>query len=91
MSKVISMIEECLQEKARVRRTPPHPADMDATLADIERAKCLLDWEPRVSLEEGIRRTADWYIENRSWRGTSGSLPEEQLGVLKLLPHLRTV
>ena len=67
MSKVISMIEECLQEKARVRRTPPHPADMDATLADIERAKCLLDWEPRVSLEEGIRRTADWYIENRSW------------------------
>ena len=67
MSKVISMIEECLQRKARVRRTPPHPADMDATLADTERARRILDWEPRVSLEEGIRRTADWYIENRSW------------------------
>ena len=67
MSKVISMIEECLQRKARVRRTPPHPADMDATLADIERARHILDWEPWVSLEEGIRRTADWYIENRSW------------------------
>ena len=67
MSKVISMIEECLQRKARVCRMPPHPADMDATLADIERASRILDWEPRVSLEEGIRRTADWYIENRSW------------------------
>ena len=67
MSKVISMIEECLEKEARVRRTPPHPTDMDATSADIDRAKRLLDWEPQVSLEEGIRRTADWYIENRAW------------------------
>ena len=67
MSQVIAMIEECLDMKARVHRTAPHPADMDATLADIERARRILDWEPRVSLEEGIRRTADWYVENRSW------------------------
>ena len=67
MSQVIAMIEECLRMKARVRRTAPHPADMHATWANIECARRILDWEPRVSLEEGIRRTADWYIENRSW------------------------
>ena len=67
MSKVISMIEECLEKEALVHQTPPHPTDMDATWADIDRAKHLLGWKPQVSFEEGIRRTADWYIENRSW------------------------
>ena len=26
-----------------------------------------LDWEPSVTFEEGIRRTVDWYLENRAW------------------------
>jgi dTDP-glucose 4,6-dehydratase len=28
---------------------------------DIGRARRLLSWEPRVDLEEGLRRTVDWY------------------------------
>ena len=33
---------------------------------DIRRAKDLLNWEPRFSLEEGLRRTIEWYIgDNR--------------------------
>ena len=34
---------------------------------DCSRARTVLDWEPRYSLEEGIRRTAGWWVENRSW------------------------
>jgi len=34
---------------------------------DCSRARAVLDWEPRYSLEEGIRRTTGWWIENRSW------------------------
>jgi dTDP-glucose 4,6-dehydratase len=26
-----------------------------------------LGWEPEVSLEEGLRRTVEWYRDNRSW------------------------
>jgi nucleoside-diphosphate-sugar epimerase len=32
---------------------------------DCTQARQLLDWEPRVSLDEGIRRTLAWYRENR--------------------------
>jgi dTDP-glucose 4,6-dehydratase len=28
---------------------------------DITRARTLLDWEPRVDLDEGLRRTIDWF------------------------------
>jgi dTDP-glucose 4,6-dehydratase len=26
-----------------------------------------LNWEPQVSFEAGLRRTIDWYLENRKW------------------------
>jgi dTDP-glucose 4,6-dehydratase len=28
---------------------------------DISKARRVLDWEPRISLEEGLRRTRDWF------------------------------
>jgi len=31
---------------------------------DIRRAKDLLNWEPRFSLEEGLRRTIEWYMDD---------------------------
>jgi len=38
-----------------------------ATWADIEKARGLLGWEPKVSLEEGMERTVKWHMENREW------------------------
>jgi len=26
-----------------------------------------LGWEPRVDLDDGLRRTIRWYLENRAW------------------------
>ncbi len=34
------------------------------TWADITQARQALDWEPRVTLEEGLRATIDWQIEH---------------------------
>jgi GDP-L-fucose synthase len=33
---------------------------------DGSRARNLLGWSPRVGIEEGLRRTVDWYLENRA-------------------------
>ena len=34
--------------------------------ADISKARRILAFEPSVSLEEGLRRTVDWYRATRS-------------------------
>ncbi len=34
-------------------------------LMDITRAKKLLDFEPKYSLEDGVKETIDWYIKNK--------------------------
>jgi nucleoside-diphosphate-sugar epimerase len=67
LNQVITIIETQLGQKAQRRYTPPHPADVPATWADISKAKTLLDWQPRVSVEEGIQNTVKWYKENRAW------------------------
>jgi nucleoside-diphosphate-sugar epimerase len=35
--------------------------DVQDSQADLRRAKAILDYEPRVSFEEGLRLTLDWY------------------------------
>jgi UDP-glucose 4-epimerase len=40
---------------------PPREGDVLHSLASIERARSLLGFEPRTGLEEGLRRTLDWY------------------------------
>ena len=61
------LIERFLGKKALVRKMPFQKTDMLATWADIGKARKLLDWEPKVSLEEGIERTVAWYVSNRHW------------------------
>jgi dTDP-glucose 4,6-dehydratase len=42
----------------------PRPADDPAVRRpDISLAKRVLDWEPQISLEEGLRRTAEWFAK----------------------------
>lgn len=67
LNHLISLVEEELGRKADIERNERHPADVDATWADIGKARKLLDWEPEVDLREGVRRTARWYEENRGW------------------------
>lgn len=34
---------------------------------DAGKIRDTLGWEPEVTLEEGLARTVDWYLENESW------------------------
>ncbi|MFN3976624.1 MAG: GDP-mannose 4,6-dehydratase [Aquificaceae bacterium] len=67
LMEMIGLIEKYTGKKARFELRDFHKADMKATWADISKAKSLLGWEPKVSLEEGIKRTVEWTIENWSW------------------------
>lgn len=65
LSYIINLIEKGLNKKAKINNYPFHKADMFETFADINKAYKLLNWEPKISIEEGIKRTIDWYNENK--------------------------
>jgi len=64
---LVATVERALGRKAEVRYEPAHPADVPRTAACIDKARRLLDWEPRVSLAEGVARAAAWYEAERAW------------------------
>lgn len=33
-------------------------------ILDVSRMRSMLDWEPKTSIQEGITKTVEWYIEN---------------------------
>lgn len=67
LSFLIGVIEEALGKKAIIQQGPTNPADVKTTWANIDKAKKVLDWEPRTSLEEGIKKCVAWYLENRTF------------------------
>jgi UDP-glucuronate 4-epimerase len=54
-------------KKAKIDHKPFHIADLMETWADIEKAKDLLGWEPKVSVDEGLAKSVSWYMQNREW------------------------
>lgn len=67
LNRVILTIEGILGRQAVIDRRPRHPADVQATWADISRARELLGWQPEVDLETGLELTVSWYLANRDW------------------------
>lgn len=67
LNTIISKLEELLGVKAKIDHKSFHIADLMETWADISKAKRLLDWEPLVSLEEGLEKSVQWYMDNRHW------------------------
>jgi nucleoside-diphosphate-sugar epimerase len=67
VSHVIQLIEERIGRRAEIVRQERHLADVPATWANIEKARRILDWEPQVSLEQGVTHLVDWYNAEREW------------------------
>lgn len=63
LNEMIKLMEKISGKKAQVKFGNPVKGDMDITWADISKAKDLLGWEPKVSLEEGFRRTLEWHAK----------------------------
>jgi UDP-glucuronate 4-epimerase len=62
---LISLIERELGRKALIERKPMQLGDVPLTFADISKAKKLLGYKPKVSIEEGVRRFVEWYKKTR--------------------------
>lgn len=57
---LITLIEDAMRLSARLEHLPEQPGDAPLTCADIAKARRLLNYSPRISIEEGIRRFVEW-------------------------------
>lgn len=67
LNELIAFIEQELGKEAVRIAQPFQKTDIYATWADIGNAERLLKWHPETTLEEGVRKTVEWYKENRNW------------------------
>jgi nucleoside-diphosphate-sugar epimerase len=60
MNESIALLERISGQKLDLAREPAVPGDQRRTNADTGRIRADLGWEPRVSLEEGLREQWNW-------------------------------
>jgi nucleoside-diphosphate-sugar epimerase len=57
-----------------IRHDLTKPEGVASRAADLTRAKNTLSWEPRVSYEEGFRKTIGWYRSHKDLRAVQANL-----------------
>jgi len=65
---LIHLIADLCEFKGQIEWDTTKPDGQPRRCLDIARAKQLLDWQPVVSFEDGMRRTIDWWRDNSSTR-----------------------
>jgi NAD dependent epimerase/dehydratase len=58
---VIGKNAEIITDPARVR---PQDSEVERLWCDNTKAKRLLEWEPKIPLEEGLKKTIEWILEH---------------------------
>ena len=56
-------IVDIYESKSEIVFVPKSYVDVELRIPDIEKAKKILGYMPKIDLDEGLRRTIDWYRE----------------------------
>ena len=60
---LVKYIEKNLEKKADYKIEDTRVGEVAHYVADISKAKKLLDYNPETSLKEGIKKTIEWWKE----------------------------
>lgn len=73
LDQLIGLIAAALGVQPTVHEFPPQPGDVGRTLADVSKARHILGYDPRITIEAGITEFVTWYrkAHDRSFRGGS--------------------
>ncbi len=72
LNRLIETLERIIGVKAHATYAPSKTGDVRHSLADIGRARSILGYEPKVMVEEGLRRTVE-AMRNQIGGGVEGS------------------
>lgn len=64
VNQIYNALAEITRYRPEIVRAPKRPGDIYLAYFDRRKAERILDWEPEVSLEEGIRRTVEFFREH---------------------------
>lgn len=64
LKRMIDTLYSVLRKEKNILQRPMQPGDVDQTFADINKAKNLLGYEPKMSFELGVKKTIEWLREN---------------------------
>jgi len=67
LNQLVGKIERYLGKRPKIVYKSFHKTDMKETWADITKAQSILNWSPKIDIDEGLQKTIYWYLENRSW------------------------
>jgi UDP-glucose 4-epimerase len=74
VNEVVGILAKVAGAEVKLAYEPSRLGDVEATHADISKARRLLDFEPRTKLEDGLREFIKWYKAHRLQR-PSGTEP----------------
>jgi dTDP-glucose 4,6-dehydratase len=61
---ILSLAEKVIElakSKSKIKFVPKPYVDIELRIPDILKAKKILDYKPRIGLDEGLKRTINWY------------------------------
>jgi CDP-paratose 2-epimerase len=60
---LFALLEEIVGVKLNYIKLPPRESDQRVFVADISKAKQLLNWRPLISAQEGVARMVEWVVK----------------------------
>lgn len=61
------IVKKTGKSKSLINYIDDRPGQVFRHTANIEKAKKLLNWQPEISFEEGLKKTIEWYKNNQEW------------------------
>tara|TARA_B100000900_G_scaffold403780_1_gene411285 strand:- start:1712 stop:2701 length:990 start_codon:yes stop_codon:yes gene_type:complete len=66
LNEVIQLIEKELGKKGKIKNNVRAYKDVDIVLPSLKLSKEILNWEPKINIQDGVKRTVEWYLEYES-------------------------
>jgi len=63
LNQTLALLANLTGNQPEIKYEPPRDGDIRDSQADITQARAILNYEPLVNFEEGLRRTVEWYRE----------------------------